>query len=205
MYEEIISNLRKAYDRKVDERDERPLSAWKVAERKAFLELLQNENMSRLLEIGTGTGVHGKFFMEEGLEVICTDLSSEMVKRCTEKGLEAYVMDFYHLDFPDNSFHALFGMNCLLHVPPEDLPSILVNLHRILENGGLFYWGQYGGITQAGTYDDDHYEPKRYFSFLTDNQLKQVAGDCFQILTFKRIEFESEENLHFQAMVLRKP
>jgi hypothetical protein len=96
-------------------------------------------------------------------------------------------------------------MNCLLHTPREDLPEILKDLQRILRDDGLFYWGQYGGVEQAGVYEDDHYRPKRFYSFLTDNQLKVVAKECFAIHAFKTIELEEEEDFHFQSLILRKP
>ncbi|TMD70000.1 MAG: class I SAM-dependent methyltransferase [Chloroflexi bacterium] len=44
-----------------------------------------------MLEIGAGTGNDSLFFRDNGLHVVCTDLSPAMVDLCTEKGLEAYV------------------------------------------------------------------------------------------------------------------
>ena len=75
MYEDIIINLRKAYDRKVDERDGKQVIDWKVQEHEAFLSLLRAETKTRLLEIGAGTGVHGKFFQDEGMAVYSIGVS----------------------------------------------------------------------------------------------------------------------------------
>ena len=85
------------------ERDSRVISDWKVEERGRFLSLLQAEGKRRLLEIGAGAGHHARFFQDSGLEVVCTDLSPELVRLCQEKGLTAYVMDFMGLDFPAGS------------------------------------------------------------------------------------------------------
>ena len=204
MVDDILLNLRKAYDRMVDERDGKQVMDWKKGECESFLSLLRSENKNRFLEIGAGTGVHGKFFQDEGMAVVCTDLSPEMVKRCSEKGLEAYEMDFLNIDFPANSFEAVFAMNCLLHVPRGTLPKILSNLQGLLEKNGLFYWGQYGGVEQEGTYEDDHYRPKRFFSFISDDQLKAVVQEYFEIVEFKKIKLGEEDDFHFQALVLRK-
>ncbi|OGO20999.1 MAG: hypothetical protein A2Z14_12585 [Chloroflexi bacterium RBG_16_48_8] len=204
VYEQIISELRQSYDRMVDERESKELAPWKDQERKDFLSLLQDEGSSRLLEIGAGTGVHGKFFHDHGMQVVCTDLSPEMVKRCSEKGLESYVMDFLHLTFPKNSFDAVFAMNCLLHVPKEDLPQVLEGIYELLRKKGLFYLGQYGGVGLDGKYEGDHYRPKRYFSFITDELLMALAQDMFQVVSFKTIELEEEVKFHFQSLVLRK-
>jgi SAM-dependent methyltransferase len=204
MYEKIISDLRQSYDRKVEERDRKEIAPWKDRERKHFLSLVLDEGCSRLLEVGAGTGLHGKFFQDQGLQVVCVDLSPEMVKRCEEKGLEAYLMDFLHLDFPKSSFDAVFAMNCLLHVPKDNLPQVLEEIYRILRGKGLFYWGQYGGVDKDGVYEGDHYEPKRYFSFITDEWLMILAQELFDVVSFKTIELEEEEEFHFQSLVLRK-
>ena len=183
-YEQVISALRPAYDRMVEERDSKETADWKIEERAQFLALLQEENKTRLLEIGAGTGVHGKFFQDSGLRVTCTDLSREMVKRCREKGLEAYAMDFLRLDFPESWFEAIFAMNCLLHVPKIDLPRVLDVLHKMLQPGGLFYWGQYGGIEREGVWQDDHYKPQRFFCLLPDDAIKEIATLQFQLARF---------------------
>jgi SAM-dependent methyltransferase len=202
MYDQVIKNLKTAYDCKVAEREGRELATWKAAERGEFLALLQNEAKHKLLELGAGTGLHGKFFQDNGLDVICTDLSPNMVACCREKGLQAYTMDFLNLDFPLGSFEAVFAMNCLLHVPRSDLPQVLAAVSDLLQPNGLFYWGQYGGIDGEGVYDEDHYTPKRFFSFLTDEQVKGYASQYFELLSFNSIDLEDDE-MHYQGMVLR--
>lgn len=209
MYNQIINDLRQAYDRKVEERDSKPLDAWKIEERQRFLTLLRAEDKSTLLEIGAGTGVHGKFFQENGLDVICTDLSPEMIKCCQAKGLTAYTMDFLNLDFPADAFDAIFAMNCLLHVPWAEFKNVLSILQSLLKPGGLFYLGQYGGRKQAGIRQGDHYEPKRFFSILPDARIKSAATEFFELLFFASIPLEMnppERNadFHFQSLILRQ-
>ena len=204
IYNQTADELRQAYNHKVEERDKKEIAAWKVEEREQFLALFQRENKKKLLEIGAGTGIHGKFFQDSGLEVICTDLSPEMVKRCRQKGLEAYTMDFLSLEFPDNSFDAVYAINCLLHVPRKDLPKVLRDIRDSLQPGGLFYWGQYGGIEKEGMWSEDHYEPKRFFCLLLDEEIKKIAARQFQLVSFKRIDLDEESDVHFQSMVLRR-
>lgn len=203
MYDQLIGELRTAYDRKVEERDSKQISSWKAEERQRFLSLLQAEGKKRLLEIGAGTGAHSKFFQDNGLEVITTDLSTENVKRCQEKGLTAYVMDFLGLEFPASSFDAVYALNCLLHVPKKDLPKILETVKTLLKPGGLFYLGVYGGKEYEGTWPEDHYEPKRFFSFLSDEQIKKVTTRFFELVDFEQIPLEGDD-FHFQSLILRK-
>lgn len=202
-YGQVIASLREAYDRQAEERDKRETSPWKLGERRRFLALLREEGKQSLLEIGAGTGACSKFFQDGGLEVIATDLSPENVKRCREKGLTAYEMDFFHLDFPPRSFDAVHALNCLLHVPKKDLPEILQAIRALLKPGGLFYLGVYGGKESEGVYPEDHYEPKRFFSFLSDEQLEAVATKFFELVDFRRIPLKEGE-FHFQALILRR-
>lgn len=206
MDQKLRNNLRQSYCRKAQERDARTIQAWKLAERQAFLSLLRQEQKQTLLEIGAGTGIDGKFFQEQGLEVTCTDLSPEMIRLCRQKGLTAYVMDFGDLRFPPASFEAIYALNCLLHVAKDELPAILRAIEMLLKPGGLFYMGVYGGYDFEGIWPDDSYEPKRFFSFHSDEALQAVVRQVFSLQSFKRIAYNGKDaKLHFQSLVLRKP
>lgn len=204
-YDQIITNLRQSYDRTAEERDQHEIESWKIKERAYFLALLHQQGKQNLLEIGAGPGWHGKFFQDNGLTVVCTDLSPEMVRLCRAKGLMAYAMDFLNLDFPERSFDAIYALNCLLHVPKKDLPQVLRTLRALLRPAGLFYLGLYGGKEHDGVWPEDHHEPKRFFSFHTDEQIRQVVTECFELLYFKQVPLEGEDlGFHFQSLILRR-
>jgi SAM-dependent methyltransferase len=112
-------------------------------------------------------------------------------------------MDFLHLDFPSGSFDAMFGMNCLLHVPRGDLQRVLLALSEVISPGGLSYLGQYGGTDREGPNPYDHYEPKRFFSFLSEATFRRAAAEVFDVLDYKRIEMEDWESF-YQALILRR-
>lgn len=204
MYDQVITNLLEFYNSDVERRDNREYPAWKREERQHFLSLLQQEGKNSLLEIGAGTGRDSQFFQQHGLKVTSTDLSPEMVKSCQQKGLTAYVMDFLHLDFPPGSFDAIYSFNCLLHVPVLNLPTVLQKIQGLLKPAGLFYLGVYGGIEREGARPDDPNEPKRFFSFHTDEYMQEATRQFFTLLYFKRVHLEGEGDLHFQSMILRR-
>lgn len=204
MYEQVLSSLRRAYDNHAAQRDAHGLAAWKLAERADFLALLRAEGKRDLLEIGGGPGHHAAWFRDQGLSVIMTDLSPEMVRLAALKGVDARVMDFLALDFPPGSFDAVFALNCLLHVPSADLPRVLAAIHRLLRSGGLFFYGVYGGYAFEGIFADDHHQPPRYFVFYPDDELRRRAADLFDEVSFRAIPLEGEDDSHFQALVLRR-
>lgn len=202
MNQEWKENLIKAYDRYASERDQSEADQWKVDERAGFLQMLKQEKKLTLLELGAGTGRDGKFFQENGLKTVCIDLSPEMVRLCKEKGLVAYVMDLCKLEFLESSFDAIWALNCLLHVPKEELPRVLQGIKAVLKPQGLFYLGIYGGLDSEGIWEQDYYQPQRFFSFYTDEQIQQVVKEHFDLLRFRTIPIN--ETLHFQSMILRK-
>jgi SAM-dependent methyltransferase len=200
----LKQQLRQAYDAEADARagmDDRP---WKAQERGRFAARLREAGAARLLEIGAGHGISGRFFADEGFAVTCVDLSPELVARCRDNGLDAAVMDFADLAFEDASFDAVFGMNCLLHVPKTELPGVLAEVRRVLAPGGLFYWGQYGGQDYEGVWETDSYEPKRFFSFFTADRIEAVAAEHFDLVEAHHVALESDID-QYQGLILRKP
>lgn len=204
MDRELLDDLRAAYGGKVTERAGKATSPWKERVRARFLVRLREAGSTRLLEIGAGTGTHGAFFADEDLKVTCTDLSPEMVSHCQARGLQAQVMNLASLDFAPDAFDAVFAMNCLLHVPRTDLPGVLAGVARVLVAGGLFFWGQYGGHGHEGAWPEDHYEPKRFFSLLTDDDIRQFVSKHFELLSFEAITLDDRGGSHFQALTSRR-
>jgi len=157
-----------------------------------------------MLEIGAGTGQDSVFFAGTGLDVVATDISPAMVARCRDKGIDARVMDFSQLDFPAESFDAVYAMNCLLHVPNAELPAVLASIARVLRPGGLFFLGVYGGEgTREGLAERDDHVPARFFSWRTDDQIKQFASESFDILDFHIAQTGTQHR--FQSLTLRRP
>lgn len=199
-YDEILVPLRESYDSDASNRDSYTKDPWKVAERAAFLDRL--DRGQKLLEIGAGTGQDSAFFVEHGLEVVATDLSAGMVAFCRAKGIDARVMDFLSLDFPPQSFDAVWALNCLLHVPNADLPRVLSAVHRVMKPGALFFIGVYGGDEFEGIHEQDHQVPKRFFSRRTDDQLKAFVGAQFEIAEFHPVV---EGTNRLQVLIARRP
>ena len=203
-YQQVITALRAAYSRdSAEQRNNTVKEDWKVVERQQFLALLQQEGKTTLLEIGAGTGTDSLFFQDNGLRVVCTDLSPAMIALCREKGLEAYVMDFLNLDFPPASFDAIYALNCLLHVPGAGLPAVLQKIRDLLRPGGLFFLGVYGGMEKEGINEHDYHIPPRFFSHHTDEFMQRVMAPFFDLVSFKAISFP-QRTLHFQRMILRR-
>ena len=194
----VKAQLITAYDRQAGERDAAARQPWKIQERDEFLQIIQKRKLHRLLEIGAGPGHDAKFFQDSGLEVTCIDLSPNMVALCKDKGLDAHVMDYSQITFPDQSFDAIWALNSLLHVPKTELLNVLAGIQRILRPDGLFYMGVYGRHNFEGIWQYDSYEPKRFFSFFEEATLKETLSQFFTILSLKTLPHS--DVLDFQSV-----
>lgn len=200
-YADVIRALRDAYDHSAADRDLLEKEEWKLTERSRFLQRLRKERKSRLLELGAGTGQDSIFFQENGLAVVATDLSPRMVERCRRKGLEAYVMDLKGLSFPPESFDAAYAMNCLLHVPNAEMDAVLEAIREPLAPEALLYIGVYAGADVEGVLAEDWHEPKRFFSFRSNETLLRMVEPYFEILDFRDFPVGKRS---FQALTLRR-
>jgi hypothetical protein len=65
--------------------------------------------------------------------------------------------------------------------------------------------GRHGGIDFEGVWEDDGYEPKRFFSLYQDADLQQVVSEFFTISSFDPIIVDrTNTELHFQSVILQK-
>ncbi len=203
MDKERKAKLIEAYNLQAEEREKSKFESWKADERGHFLSLLHIEGKQTLLEIGTGHGRDSLYFQEHGLGVTGIDISPVMVDLCRKKDVTAFVMDAVDLEFEDSTFEAVYALNSFIHLSKQELPVALANVHRVLQPGGLFYLGQYGGVDFEGVWDNDSYMPKRFFSMHTNKRLRQIVFNWFEIIYFQELIF-GEEELNFQSIILRK-
>ncbi len=201
-YNRIIKDLQSTYDSVAQERSRAKSIPWKVEERRRFLKELQLHGKANLLELGAGHGRDSLYFMKNGLQVTCVDLSAQMVELCQAKGLTAYQADFLSLPFTPHIFDAVFALNSLLHVPRSHLPRVLSAIKDQLKPGGLFYYGVYGGINHEGIWKEDCYENKRFFNYYPDQELLELVTGWFNLVYFRQVPMKDRGGLHFQSMIL---
>lgn len=172
------------YDAQASEREQSGLRDDRAELQDRFLRRLRDEGRDTLIELGAGTGYDAVAFTREGIQVTAIDLSAQHVALCRAKGINARVGDFYNLDLPTDSFQAGWAMSSLLHVPNRDLDAVLVEISRVLCPGALLGIGLWGGIDREGIWEGDVAEPKRFFSLRSDDHLKDLLSQHFEILEF---------------------
>lgn len=198
----VKTNLKKYYNQEAELRNSSEKEEWKKHQRSRFYSYVKSENKNSLLEIGAGTGNDSQFFMDCGLSVTAIDLSSEMVKLCKEKNIEAYELDFYNISNLNKKFDCIWSMNSLLHVPKTDLQQVLNEINLVLNEKGLFYMGVYGGVDTESEFVNDVTDTPRFFSYYSESKIKEVLSNVFDIIEFQQIDVGM--NIDFQAVIMRK-
>ena len=106
------------------------------------------ENLARdlrsgdpVLDLGCGAGVPAtRWLGDRGFEVTGVDLSEKQLDLARRLVPEATFLkaDMTELDFGPGTFGAVVALHSIIHVPREDHPALLENIHRWLPPGGLF-------------------------------------------------------------------
>jgi cyclopropane fatty-acyl-phospholipid synthase-like methyltransferase len=200
-----LDYIKKYYNKEAELRNSKSVkSDWKIKVRENFYNLIKRENKKTLLELGAGAGYDSQFFMNNGLMVTAVDISDEMVKKCREKTIEAYELDFYNLSSLNKKFDCIYAINTLLHVPKADLCHVLNEINSILETNGLFYMGVYGGEdTENEFVNSEVSDAPRLFSFHSERYLKTTLENFFQIINFESFDIGTGTDI-FHSIILRK-
>jgi len=195
-------DLARAYDAFASERDKAGEPDWRADIRDGFAARLPRGG--RLLEIGAGVGYSSKWFLDQGFDVTATDLSTVNVEICRAKGLRAEVRDMADLGFVDQLFDGVWAASCLMHIPDSELPSVLEEISRVLTLPGHLWAGTWGGTDREGIWENDRYEPKRFYSIRSDERMRAFYEPQFEVLAFDAFDPRPDLEWHYQSALLRK-
>ncbi|MCD0485569.1 class I SAM-dependent methyltransferase [Streptacidiphilus sp. ASG 303] len=118
------------------ELDTKPLDRAMLA---AFAELVQASGGGPVADLGCGPGRVTAHLRALGVDPFGVDLSPEMVAvaRREHPGLRFEVGSMTALDLPDGSLRGAVAWYSTVHTPPEVLPGVFAEIHRVLAPGGL--------------------------------------------------------------------
>ena len=199
---QFTDTLIESYEKYAYQRESGTTDGFKEQERSEFLKLLKEEGRQSLLEIGCGPGRDAQFFQSQGFQVLAVDNAPTMVRLTAEKGVTTQVLDCYNLDQIDETFDAVYTLNCLLHIPKRDICHIFNLIATRLNGNGLMYLGLWGGEDFEGILEQDTYEPKRFFSFWEAETLLEVVQQSFNLEYYLRLN--PREGVTFNSIIARK-
>ena len=136
----------------------------------AFLALLSPD--ATILELGCGAGGDTAEMLARGFNVLPTDGSPEMAELASRRlGRPVGTLLFHDLDAVE-AYDGVWANACLLHVPRDELASVLKRIWRALTPGGTFYASFKTGDAEGRDTLD------RYYNYPTPEWLRDTYASA---------------------------
>ena len=156
-----------------------------------FAELVQAA-AGPVADIGCGPGHVAAYLHDLGLNAFGIDLSPEMiaVARRSYPGLRFDEGSMTALDLPDGHLGGVVAMYSIIHIPPDQLPTVFAEFHRVLAPGGHVLLA-----FQAG-------DERRH---VTEAFGRPVRVDAYRLPPDRVAELLTQAGLDLFAQLLREP
>jgi SAM-dependent methyltransferase len=93
-----------------------------------------------ILDVGCGPGRDLVTFQSLGHAPVGLDAAPSFVRMAQKRGsAEVWHQDLLQLDLPPERFDGVFANAVLFHVPSQELPRVLSELHATLRLGGVLF------------------------------------------------------------------
>jgi SAM-dependent methyltransferase len=121
----------------------------------ALLAHLVGQAPFTILDFGCGPGRDLKQFVDRGHKAIGLDGALNFVEMArAHSGCEVWHQDFLQLDLPAEQFDGVFANASLFHIPSQELPRVLLQLHATLKEEGTLFASNPRGNNQEGWVGD---------------------------------------------------
>ncbi len=117
----------------------------------ALLQQLDGAPPFTILDFGCGPGRDLKAFADLGHVAIGLEGAARFAAMARAySGCEVWQQDFLQLDLPPNRFDGVFANAALFHIPGQELPRVLRELHAALKPGGVLFSSNPRGHNEEG-------------------------------------------------------
>ena len=117
----------------------------------ALLRHLQVPAPAQILDFGCGPGRDLRTFTRQGHNATGLDGSERFAEMArADSGCEVWQQNFLELDLPAERFDGVFANAVLFHIPSQELPRVLSQLHATLKPGGVLFSSNPRGNNQEG-------------------------------------------------------
>ena len=168
----------------------------------ALLRHLQPPEPFAVLDLGCGPGRDLKTFTARGHVAIGVEGAARLAAMAREhSGCEVWEQDLLKLDLPGARFDGIFANAVLFHVPGQELPRVLGELHATLRPGGVLFSSNPRGTNEEG-WNRGRYGA--YHDLETWRRYAQGAG-FVELEHYYRPEGLPREQQPWLATLWRKP
>ena len=117
----------------------------------ALLQSIESEPPFTILDLGCGPGRDLKTFARLGHAAIGLEGASRLAEMARAySGGDVWQQDLLKLDLPAQTFDGVFANATLFHVPRQELPRVLRELHATLKPRGVLFASNPRGNNEEG-------------------------------------------------------
>jgi SAM-dependent methyltransferase len=117
----------------------------------ALLQHIEGDPPFAILDFGCGPGRDLKVFAELGHLAVGLEGAERLAAMArAHAGGEVWQQDFLKLNLPDKYFDGVFANAALFHVPSQELPRVLRELHATLKPRGVLFASNPHGHNDEG-------------------------------------------------------
>jgi SAM-dependent methyltransferase len=168
----------------------------------ALLQHIEVAKPWRILDFGCGPGRDLLVFKQMGHEAIGLEGTPRFAQMAREySSCEVLQQSFLELDLPSGHFDGVFANASLFHVPSQELPRVLRQLHAALKPGGVLFSSNPLGEGQEG------WSSGRYGAYHNLVSWQRYLGDAgfTECVHYYRPTGVPREQQRWLASVWRKP
>jgi SAM-dependent methyltransferase len=116
----------------------------------ALLQHMEGKAPLAILDLGCGPGRDLKAFAQLGHAAIGLEGCARFAAMVRDEGFEVWEQSFLALQLPENRFDGIFANAALFHVPSQELPRVLAELHATLKPRGVLFSSNPHGQNEEG-------------------------------------------------------
>ena len=162
-----------------------------------------------ILELGGGPGKNASFLLQNGYSVCFTDGAPGMISEAERLhpeliGKTQLVCLPSKLPFSDDSFDGIVALAMLMHLHPDELPEVVVELHRVLKTNGILY---FTFPSKRNDLDEQSYDSKRtWYNQLTKEQWVEIVEAQGFVLSYNHLIEDGFQRpgIEFRGLAFRK-
>ena len=117
----------------------------------ALMKTIEGKPPFTILDFGCGPGRDLKVFADLGHNAIGLEGVARFAEMARSySGCEVWQQDILKLDLPEDKFDGIFANAVLFHVPSQELPRVLLELHETLKPRGVLFASNPHGHNEEG-------------------------------------------------------
>jgi SAM-dependent methyltransferase len=152
-----------------------------------------------VLDLGCGSGRDSAYFISCGYDVTAMDASEEMCDLASiHIGQDVLHLSFAEMDF-NQVFDGIWACASLLHVPSDEINTILAKVINSLKINGIlflsFHYGEYEGERKG-----------RYFTDYRTKALKELISrfENLEIIEIEKCDDKQEDDTEWIYALVRR-